>query len=158
MGILWSWQKKGYREGPYSTIPFIRLWAQIRRAYSLKKHLLYSIVLLRSLTSRATSKLAARSRNDKMQRGLVTTTNDPSTINQQPLVTQYRSVVDGMINSCSQCLAQLPTILTYMSLTVMHRTCNILHESTEFHLFQSNYPISWYPPSSKRYSRLPKHN
>ena len=42
-------------------------------------------------------------RNDKILRGLVTTTNDPSTItNQQPNVTRYCSAVDGMIISCLQ--------------------------------------------------------
>ena len=39
---------------------FHQVMSPDRRAHSLKKHLLYSIVLLRSLTSRATSKFAAR--------------------------------------------------------------------------------------------------
>ena len=88
------------------------------------------------------------------ERGLVTTTNDPSsTIDQQPNATRYCSAVDGMIIWCSQWFAQLPTILTYMSLT---RTCNVLHASTEIHHLQSNYPISWYLPSFNPYSHSPK--
>ena len=65
-----------------------------RRAYSLKKHfIVHNIVLFRLLTLRTTFKFAARRpslRNNKMQRGLVTNTNDPSTSNQMLLDTfQY---------------------------------------------------------------------
>ena len=74
-----------------------------RRAYSLKSILLYCI-LLRSFTSYHHKFAARKSRNDKMQRGLVSYNNDhqPSASNQQPNATRYHSVVNGMIILCSQ--------------------------------------------------------
>ena len=118
--------------------------------------LLYCI-LLRSFTSCHHKFAARRSRNDKIQRGFVTPMHNPSpAINQQPNATRYCSAVNGMIILCSQWFAQLPTILTYMLLTVMHRTCSVLHASTETHHIQSNHPISWYLPSSKPYSQSPE--
>ena len=146
-----------------SSIPFIRLWAGIVRHMHWRSILLYCILLhiyVRSFTSCYLQVCHRQTpnfwRNDKMQRGFVTTTNDPSTItNQQPNVAWYCSAVDGMIISCSQWFAQLPTILIYMPLTSMHSTCNV-HASTETQLFQSNDPASEYPSSSKPYSQLPK--
>ena len=45
----------------------------------------------------------SQSRNDKMQHGFVTPTNNPSsTIKQQPNATRFRSAVNGMIILCSQ--------------------------------------------------------
>ena len=61
-----------------------------------------------------------------------------------------------MIILCSQWFAQLPTILMYMMLTVMHRTCNVLSASMETHHFRSNHSISWYLPSSKPCSQSSK--
>ncbi len=89
--------------GSPPSLSIIQVFHQVmspgRRAYLLKKHLLYFVVFLRSLNSRATSRFAARkSRND-----ITWPCHDSQqTIDQQPNVTQYRSVVDGMIISYSQ--------------------------------------------------------
>ena len=80
-----------------------------------KSILLYCILLW--LFTQYHNKFAARkSRNDKMQRGLVSYNNDyqPSISNQQWNATWYHSVVDGMIILCSQWFAQLPNILLYV--------------------------------------------
>ncbi len=58
-----------------------------RRAYSLKKHsiVLYTSKIVYLVLPSSLPPAARRPRNDKIQRGLVTNTNDPSTSNQMLL-------------------------------------------------------------------------
>ena len=127
---------------------FHQVMSPDRRAYLLKKHsIVYSYDRLpRTTTSLPPAKVGTTKYN----------WSSTITSNQQPNATRYHLVVDGIIIIGSQWFAQLPTILTYMLLTMMHRTCNVLHASMETYHFLSNHSISWYLPLSKPYSQPPE--
>ena len=111
---------------------FYHTFHQVRSQGVFIEEAFYCIIYSYDRLPRATTSLpSAKVGTTKCNVASLHQWNDPSsTINQQPNATRYCSAVNGMRILCSQWFAQLSTILTYMLLTVMHRTCNVLRRPT----------------------------